>query len=137
MMVCRQIPVIVLVAPFVAEVAQGAAVGLLVDGFLLDIGVGIALLIPEGIFYGDVICIEEVKAVVLLEALRGFVPFQHLFLGDAAGVVVDVVVLQVAVKEFVILHFEYSLCFHTPFTGFGIVGKFVYTITGDCTYYIY
>ena len=64
-MVCCQAPVIVLFVPFVAEVAQDTAVGLPIDGFLLDVGVGIALLVP----------------------------FQHLFLGDATGVIVNVIVL--------------------------------------------
>ena len=80
-MVCCQAPVIVLFVPFVAEVAQDTAVGLPIDGFLLDVGVGIALLVPEGVFHSDVVRIEEVKTVVLLKALRGFVPFQHFFLG--------------------------------------------------------
>ena len=96
-MVCCQAPVIVLFVPFVTEVAQDTAVGLPIDGFLLDVGVGIALLVPEGVFHSDVVRIEEVKTVVLLKALRGFVPFQHFFLGDATGVVVNVIVLQVAV----------------------------------------
>lgn len=78
-MVCCQAPVIVLFVPFVAEVAQDTAVGLPIDGFLLDVGVGIALLVPEGVFHSDVVRIEEVKTVVLLKALRGFVPFQHFF----------------------------------------------------------
>lgn len=85
-MVCCQAPVIVLFVPFVTEVAQDTAVGLPIDGFLLDVGVGIALLVPEGVFHSDVVRIEEVKTVVLLKALRGFVPFQHFFLGDATGV---------------------------------------------------
>ena len=105
-MVCCQAPVIVLFVPFVAEVAQDTAVGLPIDGFLLDVGVGIALLVPEGVFHSDVVRIEEVKTVVLLKALRGFVPFQHFFLGDATGVVVNVIVLQVAVQE-------YLLCIRT------------------------
>ena len=120
-MVCCQAPVIVLFVPFVAEVAQDTAVGLPIDGFLLDVGVGIALLVPEGVFHSDVVRIEEVKTVVLLKALRGFVPFQHFFLGDATGVVVNVIVLQVAVQEFLILHFEYGLCFHTAVLGFRTV----------------
>ena len=57
------------------------------------------MLVPEGVFHSDVVRIEEVKTVVLLKALRGFVPFQHFFLGDATGVVVNVIVLQVAVQE--------------------------------------
>ena len=131
-MVCRQAPVIVLFVPCVAEVAQGATVGLPIDGFLLDVGVGITLLVPEGIFHGDVICIEEVKAVVLLKALRGFVPFQHFFLGDATGVVVDVIVLQVAVQEFLILHFEYGLGFYTTVASLGVISKVVCTVNGCC-----
>jgi hypothetical protein len=119
------------------EVAQDTAVGLPIDGFLLDVGVGIALLVPEGVFHSDVIRIEEVKTVVLLKALRGFVPFQHFFLGDATGVVVNVIVLQVAVQEFLILHFEYGLCFHTAVVGFGIIGKVVCTVNGCCAYYVY
>jgi hypothetical protein len=35
------------------------------------------LLVPEGVFHSDVVRIEEVKTVVLLKALRGFVPFQQ------------------------------------------------------------
>ena len=136
-MVCCQAPVIVLFVPFVAEVAQDTAVGLPIDGFLLDVGVGIALLVPEGVFHSDVVRIEEVKTVVLLKALRGFVPFQHFFLGDATGVVVNVIVLQVAVQEFLILHFEYGLCFHTAVVGFGIIGKVVCTVNGCCAYYVY
>ena len=105
-MVCCQAPVIVLFVPFVTEVAQDTAVGLPIDGFLLDVGVGIALLVPEGVFHSDVVRIEEVKTVVLLKALRGFVSdFSTSFLGDATGVVVNVIVLQVAVQEFLILHF--------------------------------
>lgn len=95
------------------------------------------MLVPEGVFHSDVVRIEEVKTVVLLKALRGFVPFQHFFLGDATGVVVNVIVLQVAVQEFLILHFEYGLCFHTAVVGFGIIGKVVCTVNGCCAYYVY
>lgn len=134
-MVCCQAPVIVLFVPFVTEVAQDTAVGLPIDGFLLDVGVGIALLVPEA--YSTVAVVRNRRRSRLMSAspaLRGFVPFTALLFGRCdrscrkcnctSGVVAGISDSPLN-----------TVCVSTAIVGFVVHSKVVCTVNGCCTCY--
>ena len=131
----QQIPVVVLLTPFVTQVVDVIS-RLQINCFFFHIGVGMRLVVPQGIFHIRTgFRIIVVQAIEAFKRLLNLVPFQRFLLYRTPLGIIDEIVFQMVLQKLTVLYFIYNLGLHLISVHHFIIGKVFLDITTKSIYH--